>query len=253
MMRPTILDGAMGTELIRRGYVGPTWQANLDAPELVRAIHADYVAAGAEAILTNTFLAPERDERQAFLSAIRSAREAAKAQAVYLSLGPRRTTVDFPDPGFLDGIFVHRPHVDGVMLETCSDASAFDVVRRIRDAWPILRVIVSFTYRGDPPMTFSGRTPEEVGAAAEKAGVDMLGVNCGAEQSPPLVRRVLKGYRQVTNRPLAARPNAGSPDQTTNAELWAAEVSRLTEAALLGGCCGTTPEHIRSLATRLTR
>ena len=246
MTRPILLDGAMGTELLRRGYVGPTWLANLDVPDLVQSIHADYVDAGAEAILTNTFLAPDREERAAFAAAIRSAREAAGSRAVYLSLGPRRTTVDFPEPGFLAKCLPKRPDIAGVFLETCSDASVLDVARWVHGTWPGMRVIVSFTYRGDPPTTFGGRTPTELARWADEAGVDMLGVNCGAEQSPSRVRHVLEAYRQVTKRPLVARPNAGSPDQTSTAKTWAGDVSRLQGVAMLGGCCGTTPAHIRA-------
>ena len=252
MTRPLILDGAMGTELMRRGYVGPTWQANLDAPELVQAIHADYVDAGAEAVLTNTFLAPEREERAVFAAALRAAREAAGSRPVYLALGPRRTSVDFPDPAFLGKVLPKRPDVAGVFLETCSDASPLDVARWVHGTWPGMQAIVSFTFRGDPPTTLGGRSPMEMARSADEAGVDMLGVNCGAEQSPIQVRAVLEGYRKATKRPLVARPNAGSPEQTATAKSWADEVSRLANVAMLGGCCGTTPEHIRALARCLT-
>jgi methionine synthase I (cobalamin-dependent) len=251
MTKPILLDGAMGTELLRRGYVGPTWLANLDVPDLVQSIHADYVDAGAEGILTNTFLAPEREERAAFAAAIRAAHEAAGSRLVYLSVGPRRTIVDFPDPAFLAKALPRRPDVAGVFLETCSDASVLDVARWVHGAWPGMKVIVSFTYRGDPPTTLGGRTPSELARQADEAGVDMLGVNCGAEQSPKQVQKVLDDYREFARLALVARPNAGSPDQTSTAKTWADDVSRLRGIAMLGGCCGTTPAHIRALSKRI--
>jgi methionine synthase I (cobalamin-dependent) len=244
-----ILDGAMGTELIRRGYRGPTWQANLDASDLVRAIHADYVAAGAQALFTNTFLAPERDERAAFTSAIRSAKSAAGSRPVYLAIGPRRTTIDFPDPAFLGAIFDDRPDVAGIGFETCSDPSVQGAVRWVREKWPGMQTIASFTYRGDPPTTWTGQSPEEIARLAES--VDVLGVNCGLEQTPGLVGQVLAAYRRSTTLPLLARPNAGSPGRTMDAESWANEVAKRSDAAMLGGCCGTTPDHIRALVRRI--
>src|SRR4051794_34432217 len=85
--RRLIMDGAMGTELLRRGYYGPSWRANLDTPALVRTIHAEYRSAGACVLLTNTFLAAEASS-EALQAALRLAREAAAGAWVVACLGP---------------------------------------------------------------------------------------------------------------------------------------------------------------------
>ena len=192
---------------------------------------------------------------------------------MYLALGPRGK-VDFPEPGFLDDIFDDRPEVAGICFETCSDPSAYGAVRWIRKTWPGMRTIVSFTYRGDPPTTITGRVPEDVARSIE---ADVLGVNCGLEQSPELVGRVLEAYRVVSSLPLFARPNAGSPGRTMDAESWAQSIRAAglvpadqvastrrnlvdgdkprrssRNALMLGGCCGTTPDHISRLCAMAT-
>jgi methionine synthase I (cobalamin-dependent) len=253
----------MGTELIRRGYRGPSWQANLDAPELVRAIHADYVAAGAQALFTNTFLAPEREAREVYASAVRSARSVIGRDSVILSLGPRRTPeqpVDFPNRDFLADIVDALAEVRLVLLETCSDRSAFDAASWIKSLAGEVGVCVSFAFRGNPPTTIAGLTPEDVARGKTRSQIDCIGVNCGQEQMPAEIAEVLAGYRRVTGAALLARPNAGTPHRTADGwsypgdpESWANEVAKLTDAAMLGGCCGTTPDHIRALVRHLRR
>lgn len=228
--RRLLMDGAMGTELVRRGYRGPTWRANLDAPDLVTRIHRDYVDAGAEIVLTNTFLLAEAGERVAEVarSAVLCAR-AAGARWVLGSLGPIGLAGVETLVGELAG-------VDGVLLETCSDESAFAAA----DSLDIigLAVFVSFS--------FAPAQRDAMVRLARLAGghrIAGLGINCGRDQSPEDIRATIKAFRAETNLPLLARPNAGPPGETLSPAEWSARVRDL-DVALLGGCCGTTPEHI---------
>ena len=246
--RTLLMDGGMGTELMRRGHVGPTWRANLDAPDLVRAIHADYVAAGAKVLLTNTFLTPP--EMEPIRAAVRLARS--HGAHVLGAFGP-----EFLDaPTLLDAVAA-LGDIDGLLLETCSDSTAFDAVRRIHARHPNLPILVSFTFQANG-RTFANRTPEEIARAAEN--IVAVGANCGVDLSPRDFAGILRHYRSATSLPLFARPNAGSPTRVganwthpLDANTWAEQTAELSDAAMLGGCCGTTPEHVRELARRLER
>ena len=244
--RPLPMDGGMGTELMRRGHVGPTWRANLEAPELVRAIHADYVAAGARVLLTNTFMFPPD------LEPIRSAGRHARSQGAYVlgAFGP-----DFLDAPTLFYAIDALGEVDGLLLETCSSPTAFDLVGRIHGRNPRMPILASFAFQANG-LTFTGQTPEEIARAAE--GVVALGANCGVGLSPADFAAILRRFRSATSLPLFARPNAGSPtrvgDKWTyplDAQTWAEQTAALQDAAMLGGCCGTGPDHVGRLARLL--
>lgn len=243
----------MGTELLRRGYYGPSWRANLDTPALVRTIHDEYRSAGACVLLANTFLAAEASP-EALHAGLRLAREAAAGAWVVASIGPSRS---------------HEPLVaaaraladaDAILLETWSDRAVFDLIRALHPAPPLL---VSFSFRrtanAAAPVAFDGSTPSELATQAASAGVAALGVNCGRDQSPEDCAAVLREYRNVTDLPLFARPNAGSPvaidggwQYPLAADDWARRTAKL-DATMLGGCCGTTPDHIARLANHLQR
>ena len=249
-----LMDGAMGTELMRRGYRGPTWRANLDVTDLVHAIHIEFESAGAEVLLTNTFLVPSMlDERGMVHETITRAETLAVGYRL-ASLGPMRKP-DFPDIEELLRRTAGFTAVDGFLLETCSDLSALAAATAIaeRTAHP---VIVSFSYRTDPATgdarTTAGMSPETIAEVVD-GKIAGLGVNCGLNQSPAQVADVVRRYRTATSLPLLARPNAGSPGSTLSPENWARETAQAVNAGatLIGGCCGTTPEHIRELATLL--
>jgi len=257
----------MGSELISAGLPlgenGAGW--NLTRPADVLAVHHAYVAAGAEVVLTNTFQAnphtiPDSAELVRIGAAAVALGRQAKARFVLGDIGPIENAGDLrPTINALAG-------TDGIMLETFSSSDVVALVESIR-RWPEMRelpILLSLTYRRavNGIESSSGHTPEWFAERARNAGVDALGVNCGREISIGDCAEILRRYRTVTNLPLFARPNAGTP--TRNGEHWvyprspqdfAAGVKELLSAgaAMIGGCCGTTPEHVAAMRVALNR
>jgi len=268
--RVLLIDGAMGTELqragIQQGECYELW--NLTHPEQVRAIHQAYADAGAEVFLTNTFQAnPDSLARHDLclkLAAInRAALDLARAVAsrdryVLFDMGPDRVgrlhAVDWADGLARDG------RADGLLLETCSDIAdttrVLTTQRRAGIKWCNLHVLVSWTYCRAPNgslQTAWGKSPEACAREAAKLDVVALGVNCGRDISMDDIIEIVLRYRSVTSLPLFARPNAGTPTRVGDRWLYphspaqmAAGLPELLEAgvSMVGGCCGTTPEHI---------
>ncbi|MFO0964965.1 MAG: homocysteine S-methyltransferase family protein [Gemmataceae bacterium] len=149
--------------------------------------------------------------------------------------------------------------VDGLLLETLSDTSLLERVRpRLSRDVPLL---FAATYRvgAAGPVTFEGLTPREVARRAAEAGADAVGFNCGKDIDARALGRIFEQYRAATALPLFARPNAGTPREESgrlvfpvDAETFARNLAPLRgKLAMVGGCCGTTPEYIRSLAACL--
>jgi 5-methyltetrahydrofolate--homocysteine methyltransferase len=117
-------------------------------------------------------------------------------------------------------------------------------------------LLLSLTYRRDAAgrlTTFSGHGPATFARHAARHGVAALGVNCGRDIGPKEILEILACYRQETDLPLFARPNAGPPEASLAPDELVSGMEPLVRAgvAMIGGCCGTTPEHIRCLAARL--
>jgi 5-methyltetrahydrofolate--homocysteine methyltransferase len=257
-----LMDGAMGTAIQCAG-IGPgecyeSW--NLTQPERVEAIHAAYLRAGAQVLLTNTFQANPaslgrhglaNNLEQICKTGIALARRAAAGKAYVLaSVGPF--------PGLDDELRILSgacQEADGLLLETLSDPGPVQALTtRERKSWPLC---VSYAYcRGADGglRTFTGWLPEELARHADAAGVACLGVNCGREIGMDAVEEIIRRYRAETKLPLFARPNAGTPIDSESGKLeyprgaqeMADAVCRLVAAGagMIGGCCGTTPEHI---------
>jgi methionine synthase I (cobalamin-dependent) len=271
-----LMDGAMYTELRRRvpgAAPGPLW--NLALPVLVRAVHRDYLAAGARVLLTNTFgcnpIALAAAGLEDRLDAIN---QAAVAHARSAPGGPRFVLGDvgpllspgryeeFADRAALARTLSTLDGVDGLLFETCSTPAALAAVEfalhRISLAAEV-PLLLSLTYhRKDGQLvTFSGHPPETFARHASRHGVAALGVNCGKDVDLADVAEVLRRYRNETDLPLFARPNAGTPladgSYPRTAATMAAGVQALVAAgaSLVGGCCGTTPEHIAAFARAL--
>jgi methionine synthase I (cobalamin-dependent) len=276
--RALLMDGAMGTELQKAGLRddenGAAW--NLLHPERVRAVHQAYRDAGAEVFLTNTFMA----NAASLVAAMRAAGRLPfvtndiwtkgceliappDARLFRLSsVGPvagRVAAREFDQWGYFhsdNSLFYGA--ADGIVLETCSSPRVRYAIRRIREfcgEWPLL---LSLTYqrKGDRLVTFSGHPPEWFAGRARGHGVAALGVNCGRDIGLDDVIEIVRRYRAVTDLPIFARPNAGTP--TRDGDRWVypltpqALAARLPElldagARMIGGCCGTTPEHIAAL------
>jgi 5-methyltetrahydrofolate--homocysteine methyltransferase len=268
------MDGAMGTELqhagLRPGECGEQW--NLTHPERVRAIHQAYVDAGAEVLLTNTFQAhpfhlarfglEDRLEEINCQAVVLVRKAAGRSRFVLGSVGPIFDPfgkTEFPDLKSLGRVLASLENVDGFLLETCSSPRALAAVRYAFHRVPEVEttpLLLSLTYRRDASgrlVTHSGLAPETYARHAESHGVAALGVNCGRDIDMDDIIEIVRRYRRETDLPLFARPNAGTP--TKQGERWvyphtpeamAARLPELLEAgvSMIGGCCGTTPEHI---------
>jgi 5-methyltetrahydrofolate--homocysteine methyltransferase len=264
--RVLLMDGAMGTELLRRRVSRrrPLPYANVSHGEVVARIHRAYVAAGAQLLLTNTFAAnpttlssrPRGAGEPLCQAAVYLARTAAPGGFVVGDIGPMGAAGmhDFPDRAAVAQTVSWLHGVDGLLFETCSDRSVFSVLgaaKRLR-----VPILVSFACARDDAgniATRAGDAPEALARAAEKAGVAALGVNCGIDMDVGAVAEVVRRYSTTTRLPLFARPNAGSPLQRGGRLSYpgtprkmAARLPELLQAGavMIGGCCGTTPAHI---------
>lgn len=265
--RVLLMDGAMGTELQRMGMrpdeCGESW--NVKRPGSVRAVHDSYVAAGAEVLLANTFQAnPSRlarfglEDRLEEINgnAVRLARKAAGGGRFVLGdIGPITALGNFKD---LARVITSLDGVDGILFETWShpcvlSAMEYAFHRVVEVETPLL---LSLSYQRTPSSQFatiSGHAPETFARHAEHHGIAALGVNCGRDIDMDDIIEIIRRYGAETDLPLFARPNAGTP--TKQGDRWiyphtpeaiAARLPELLEAgvSMIGGCCGTTPEHI---------
>ncbi len=271
--RVLLMDGAMGTQLQRMGMrpddCGESWSVKRAGS--VRAVHDSYIAAGAEVLLTNTFQANpshlarfglENHLEEIIGNAVRLARKAAgRSRFVLGDIGPipaaegQAAFADFKD---LARVLIALDGVDGILFETWShpcvlSAMEYAFHRVVEVETPLL---LSLSYRrtlSGQLTTISGHAPETFARHAERHGVAALGVNCGRDIDMDDIIEIIRRYRAETDLPLFARPNAGTP--TKQGEQWiyphtpeamAARLPELLEAgvSMIGGCCGTTPEHI---------
>jgi 5-methyltetrahydrofolate--homocysteine methyltransferase len=271
--RVLLMDGAMGTELRRAGLeegdCGEGW--NLTAPEKVKAVHQAYVDAGAEVLLTNSFQANgpalTRHGRRDELDEItRAAVTLAGAVAgpdrfVLADIGPFGSGDDISDLRVVEQLLPDLRTVDGILLETFSDPLALLIARQFRvvswaDGVPVLLSLAYERLATGELCSRSRHPPEWYALQAKNYGIAALGVNCGRDISLADVAEILRRYRAITDLPLFARPNAGTPVRLgqqcyyplTPAQ-FAEHVPALIEAGacMVGGCCGTTPEHIAAM------
>jgi 5-methyltetrahydrofolate--homocysteine methyltransferase len=258
--RVLLMDGAMGTELLRAGLrlgeAGVVW--NLTRPGEVLARHRAYRQAGARVLVTNTFQAnPRALQGQAgrleeiYQAGVSLARSAAGADGFVLAdvgpilqLGSMREIADLQ---CLGPLLSSLSGVDAVLFETWSSPRALEAVQDHPTNWP--PILLSLAYRRDQTgalVTWSGHAPEYFAREAAARGVAALGVNCGRDIGMAEVGEIVRRYRTETDLPLFARSNAGeAPNLRTPAEM-AVHLPQLLAAgvAMVGGCCGTTPEHI---------
>jgi len=172
---------------------------------------------------------------------------------------------ELSDPRMVEQVLRELKTVDAVLLETYSDPLALFTARHCQvvswlEGVPIL---LSLTYQRTPAgelCTHSRHSPEWFALQARHYGIAALGVNCGRDIGLDEIIAILRRYRQVTDLPLFARPNAGTPSQVDGRlvspltpEQLAARLPELREAgvSMVGGCCGTTPEHIAALRRAL--
>ncbi len=270
-----IADGAMGTMLYAKGvFINQCYdELNVRQPDLVRGIHADYVRAGAELLETNSFGANrpklqhyglEAQVREFNVAAATLAREAAGDQALVAgAIGPLGLRIEPYGPTsrleaqalFEEQMTALRDGgVDCFILETFSDLDEIlQAVRAARVVAPSLPVIAQVTVNADGATVF-GVPPEEIAEALDATGADLIGLNCSV--GPQTVLETIERMALVTTKKLSAMPNAGMPRDVGGRAMYMASpeytanyARHLIQAGvrLVGGCCGTTPEHIRAM------
>ena len=269
LKRQLLFDGAMGTMLQKAGLPAgtPPEKMNLTAPEAVEKIHASYRAAGSDILTANTFGASRRklgeDPAPCITAGIAAARRAAGAGcSVALDVGPLGTLLEpFGEMSFEEAYrqFAEvmeageKAGADLVLIETMSDlleAKAALLAAKERTGLP---VFVTMTF-GEDGKTFLGVDPAAAAVMLTSLGADVIGLNCS--MGPGELRPVLGEILRNTHLPVMIQPNAGLPrlaDGETVYDVTPEEFAQWGRAfledgaAILGGCCGTSPEHIRAL------
>lgn len=272
-----LVDGAMGTQLGKRGLEMGGGN-NLTHPEAVLDVHADYVKAGCDMLITNTLTMNriyleshgiEIDVEAVNLAGAEIARKAAGDRCVVL--GDISGTGQLLEPygSYSEEAFIEnykeqasilaRGGVDGFIIETVFDLrEAICALKACKEVAPQLPTILSLTFstvaRGC--RTIMGNTAVDLAKAAEEFGAAAVGTNCG-DLSPEEVSEVVSHLKAATSLPIIAMPNAGKPelveDETVfdmTPEDFAQGVMQCAEkgALLVGGCCGTSPAHIQAVA-----
>ena len=272
--RVLVCDGAMGTMLYGKGIFLNRWfdELNLTQPDLVAEVHQAYVRAGADVIETNTFGA-NRMKLGAFglaerthainLQGARIARHAARDQLyVAGAIGPLgvriepwgKTGVDEAEQYFREQAkALVEGGVDLFVLETFRDvnevSAAISAVRSICD----LPIVAQVTTEEDGN-TLDGAAPESFVPGLEYLGATIVGVNCSV--GPAAMLETIERMAQVATVKLSAQPNAGRPREIEGRNIYLCSPEYMASYArrfinngvrLVGGCCGTTPEHIRHI------
>jgi homocysteine S-methyltransferase len=272
--RVLVCDGAMGTMLAARGVGGNTSfdALNVTQPSLVEELHREYVRAGADILETNTFGA-NRLKLSAFgladslreinVAGVRLARRAGGSD-VYVAgaLGPLGVRIE---PWGKTGVDEARAYfreqaealleggVDLFVLETFRDVNeagaAIDALRAVST----LPIVAQMTTDEDGN-TLDGTPPEQFAPELERRGAAVVGVNCAVGPAPML--ETIERMEAVTRLPLSAQPNAGKPRDVEGRNIYLCSPEYMASYArrfvqhnvrVLGGCCGTTPEHIRQI------
>src|SRR5262245_44685384 len=272
--RVLVCDGAMGTMLYAKGvFINKSFDAlNITQPDLVAEVHQEYVRAGADIVETNTFGA-NRIKLASFgmaerLHAIneqgaRIARHAADEHAyVAGSIGPLGIRIE---PWGKTGVDEAREYfreqaqaladggVDLFILETFRDlneiGAAIEAVRSVSD----LPIVAQMSTEEDGS-TLDGTPPERFAPELERRGASVIGVNCAVGPAPML--DTIERMAAVTTRKLSAQPNAGKPRDVEGRNIYLCSPEYMASYArrfimhnvrIVGGCCGTTPEHIRQM------
>ena len=277
---PVLCDGAMGTLLYSKGiFINRSYdELNLSQPDLIRGIHHEYLQAGAEIIETNTFggnsfrlgrhsLADKvRDVNRA---GVRIAREAAKSFDVWVagSVGPLgarieplgKTSFQEARDAFREQIEVLvEGGVDLLILETFGYLEEIhQAMLAARDVSSSLPLVAQVTIDEDGNC-LDGSDPQTFVPKLAEWGADVIGCNCSV--GPVAMLDAMEKVRAATSLPLAAQPNAGIPRSVDGRNIYLcspeymASYARKFVAAgvrLVGGCCGTTPEHIRVMKSAL--
>ncbi len=278
--RVLLCDGAMGTQLqlagLEPGGCGEAW--NVDHPDRLLAIQRAYVEAGSDCLLSNTFggcgVMLERHDHGGDVAAINAAGVALARQAfgerpgfVIGDIGPFGGLMephgDIPEQRVRDAFTEQAAALveagaDAVIVETQTALEeltlGIEAARNAGAPCVIGSMAYDVTRDGSRLRTMMGIGPEQAAEFMREAGVDIVALNCGSGVDVSWAAKAVKLYREVCDLPTMAQPNAGQPvlenmkviyKQTPEAMV--AELPALLEAGvrIVGGCCGSTPDHIR--------
>lgn len=270
-----VFDGAVGTLLYDKGvYINRSYdELNVTAPDLVLEVHKEYVKAGADIIETNTFgairtkLLPyglESRLKEINVAAAQIARRAAGEKALVAgAIGPLGIRIEPFGPTSFDEareLFKEQAEalleggVDLFVLETFSELSVIEqAIKAIKELCD-LPIVAQMTIQMDGNTVF-GTSPETFTSKLDELGVDVIGLNCG--MGPTHILNALEKMRSVTGKDLSAQPNAGLPRDVQGRQFYMGSPEYMSTfakrfvqagAKFVGGCCGTTPTHIKLIA-----
>ncbi len=277
--RIVLLDGGMGTELIKKGFAGggPPEAWNIEKPDIVKRIHKRYFDAGSDAVLTNSFggnkvkLASFGMEKKCFELNKRAAELACetKPEGKYVggSMGPTGKFLkpygDFTEDEFTDAYSIQAEALsesgaDFLLIETQYDLKeALCAFKGAQKACG-LPLFVTMTFKSTPRGFFTemGNSVPQCVKELEKGPVSALGANCTLDSRE--MAELVKIIKDNTSLPVIAQANAGQPKITTGGQLkysqtadnYVKYVEKIIEngADIIGGCCGTNPSYIRKMA-----
>jgi methionine synthase I (cobalamin-dependent)/5,10-methylenetetrahydrofolate reductase len=270
-----LFDGAMGTMLYSKGvFINKCYdELNLRSPEIVLEVHKQYVRAGAEILETNTYGANrvklrsfgiEDELRDINIRAVELARKAA-GDSVYVAgaIGPLGIRIEPYGPTGLEearAFFREQAEalrdggVDLFVLETMSNIAEIEQgILAIRDVCS-LPIVAQMTI-GTDQRTIYGDTARLIAERLDRAGADVVGLNCSV--GPDIMLDAIEEMGAVTARKISCQPNAGLPRDVAGRQMYMASPDYMAKYAkrlihkgvkFLGGCCGTTPEHIKMMA-----
>ena len=268
-----IFDGALGTELEKRGIMSKMPEMlNVTSPDAIADIHKNYIEAGCDFITTNTFGAnrvkmPNEDRKLVIESAIQNAKRHRTSQFVMMDIGPLGKMLyplgdlSFDDAyeAFKEMVLTARDYVDGFILETFTDLyelkCALLAVKENCDK-PVFTTM-TFDASGH---TLTGTSSRIFATLMSNMGADAVGVNCslGPKDLKPIVQELL----QYSDKPVIVQPNRGIPTLRCGRAVYSLTTDDYANAmrdfcnqgvAVLGGCCGTNPEFIKAISVNKNR
>src|SRR5690348_3834640 len=276
--RIVLFDGAMGTMLYQRGvFINQCYdELSIRSPDLVRDIHRQYAKAGAEVLETNGFGATriklaqhglEAQAREINRAAAAIARQAADEAAhpvlVAGAVGPLGVRLEPYGPTseeeartlFREAMSALKEGgADLFILETFADLHEIkEAIRAAREVDADMPVVAQMTIGADHHTSY-GATAEDVARKLDQWGADIIGLNCSV--GPQIILECIERMAAVTSRKLSAQPNAGMPRDVGGRSMYLASPEYMATyarhlihagAKVLGGCCGTTPEHIKAI------
>ena len=276
--RIVLFDGAMGTMLYQRGvFINQCYdELSIRSPDLVRDIHREYVKAGAEVLETNSFGATriklaqhglESQVREINRAAATLARQAADEAShpvlVAGAVGPLGVRLEPYGPTSEEearSVFreqmaaLEEGGADLFILETFSDLHEIkEAIRAAREVGSSMPIVAQMTIGADHHTSY-GATAEDVARKLDQWGADVIGLNCSV--GPQIILECIERMATATRRKLSAQPNAGMPRDVGGRSMYMASPEYMATyarhliqagAKVIGGCCGTTPEHIKAI------